>query len=155
MDYRYLLLCMLGAVSFACGGAREPSVTVNSQLLTTQNGVQQLLGGDCATYQHGQAMPPSASTDQGAPPFVHVASRAPDLEVAQTFNGQWLSVAARTTSSTPGRAPEVRHRTYTFDFLVSGERDSLTINSARGGTYELQHWGSNCCAIDPRCGGSP
>lgn len=142
-SFHNLLLCMLGAASFACGGGAEPSVTLNQQLAFTQDGVRDPIMGSCTTLQRGQAWPGSTAADRGAMPFQQVASRAPDLEIAQTFNGQRLRVIARTPGAS-GLPPEVEERTYAFDFLMSGGRAGFLVNRAAGGAYELQYWGGDC-----------
>jgi hypothetical protein len=145
MHLRHLVLCMLGVFSFACGGAREPSVGLNQQLALTTGGSRQLIETSCVTYQHGQPTPGADAQDRGIMPFPfqHVASRAPDLEIGQIFNGRYVRVIARAEGN-PGLPPAVKDRTYTFDFLMSGGRDTFTLERADGSTYELQYAGGDC-----------
>ncbi len=142
MHYRYCLLCMLTGMSFACG-APEPWVTVNSKLSLVPAPIEgYYLSAECGSYQRGKALPEAAAAAQGHFAFFHPDSDAPDLELAEAWDGHQLRVVVRTTSNSPLRAPDARDRTYTFDFLSAGGQDAFQIERAAGGAYEMQVWGA-------------
>ncbi len=143
MRYRYFLLCMLAGMSFACGGAPEPWVTVNWKLSPVPAPIEgYFLTASCGSYQRGKALPEAAAAAQGHLAFWQPASDAPDFELAHVWDGHQLRVVARTKSNSPLRPPEARDRTYTFDFLTTGGQDAFQIDRAAAGAYEMQYWGA-------------
>src|SRR5689334_13257952 len=133
MHYRHLLLNMLGVLSFACGG-EEPSVTVNQTLaLTLSDGVREPISGQCFAVQRNHDN--RAGSPNSEPTFYNPASRAPDLQEAVTWSGQFLMVAMRISGTSNQRG-----RDLSFDYLMSHGHDTLIINRATpaDGAYELQ-----------------
>jgi hypothetical protein len=148
MHFRHLLLGMLGAaLSFACG-SEEPLVTVNQSLvLIRSDGVREPIGDSCAEVQRGHDYT-AGSPNPSELTFYKIASRAPDLEVAQAWHGQYLVVAARIAGTSNQRV-----RSLSFDYLQSHSHDTLLLNraTAADGAYELQTWGGDPRSSDRGC----
>ena len=127
------------AVWFGCESEPAPATaTLNYQILFKQGDVAEELTGSCATLVLGHGSPTPGSGPG--------ASRAPDLIIAETFDGYRLSVAARTTGTS-----ETRKMSFDFNLLKSGTQDSFTLASALGGMYEVRYWTdpTGSCQYEP------
>jgi hypothetical protein len=136
MQFRHFLLTVLGAgLSFACG-SEEPSITVNQKLMLRRGDVLSPMMSSCGTVQRGHGSP-----DPGALTFYKPDSNAPDLEIAQGFDSQHLTVVARVTGTMNQAA-----RSLSFDDLLSHSHDTLIVKraTATDGSYELTTWGGDC-----------
>jgi len=133
------------ALSFGCQSEPAPTeVTLNNQILYRKGAAADAITGGCSTLVHGQSSPASDPEVRD--------SWAPDLLIAETFDGNRLSVAAQTTGTS-----ESREMTFDFNNLKAGTHDRFTLTSAQGGSYELRYWtyAGGSCQYEPSAPSPP
>jgi hypothetical protein len=130
------LLVIGTLLGLGCDGPAPETLTLNNEFLLRQGGEADVLMGGCGTLSRNEARPARTASDLN---FQTVASRAPDLEVAEAFDGTQLTVGARIKDSATSET-----RQYDFAFLTSGREDTLVVKRFDGSVYELRYWGGDC-----------